>query len=251
MGTNFHTAWTTSSEFCTDDMNAVPSTLDRGITYLKNIILHYDGNVTYSVLTGQLTWDDTIRIIFTTSAGVVVANTISSSNVTLSDNQMCYVDLNETDGTALTMSTATITTDAASNTITYNRLVLGYRNTASDNFFSLYLDTNPDKRTQAPVSADTVSIDWSLGSLAVVELNRAITTFAFDGARDGQIVYLGMLQDSTGGRAASFGSEVRDGSDISLPLTLSATGDLLDYATFIYNGDDSKYDIIGFVKGYG
>ena len=250
MGTNFHTAWTTSTEFCTDDMNGVPSTLDRAVTYLKNIIVHFDGNVTYSILTGSLTWDDDIRIIFNTADGVVVENYIAASNVTLTDAKMAYVDLNETDGTALTMNTATITMDAASNTITYNRLVLGYRNTASDNFFSVYLDVNPDHRTQAPSSGDTVSIDWSLGSLAMVDLDRATTTFSFDGARDGQVVYLAMVQDSTGGRAASFGSEARGGTDISLPLTLSATGDLTDYATFIYNGGDSKYDIIGFVKGY-
>lgn len=251
MGSNFHTPWTTSTEFCTDGMNEALSTLDRALSYIKSVIVHCDGNITYSVLTGILTWDSTIYIIFTNSNGDAVRNTIAAGNVTLSDGQICYVDLNETNDTVLTMQKATITTGVASNTIAYNRLVLGYRNTASDRFFSLYLDTDPDKLQQDLESADLVVIDWSLGSLAVVTLDRATTDFVFTGGRDGQIVYLGMIQDETGNRDVDFGAEVRDGTDIILPLVLSAEGGKTDYAVFIYRDSLGYYDIIDFKKGYG
>lgn len=251
MGSNFHTPWTTSTGFCTDDMNGAPSTLDRALSYQKSLIVHCDGNVSYSILTGVLTWDDTIRIVFTNSNGDAVQNTIAAGSITLSDGQMCYVDLNETNDTVLTMQKASITTGAASNTIAYNRLVLGYRNTASDRLFSSYLDTDPDKLQQDLESDDLVVIDWSLGSLAVVTLDRATTEFVFTGGRDGQMVYLAMAQDATGNRDVEFGAEVRDGTDIILPLVLSAEGGMTDYAVFIYRDSLGYYDILDFKKGYG
>lgn len=251
MGENFHTPWVEDvSNFSATTLNDVLSTLDKALTYLKNLIIHCDGDISYSILTGKLTWDDTIRIIFTNPSGDSIQNMIVASNITLSDNEFCYVDLNEIDNSVLTVQSAAIVTDDESNTIAYNRLVLGYRNSASDRFFSRYLDTNPDKLTQAPASGDTVSIDWSLGSFAIVTLDRAITTFSFGGARNGQRVILCLLQDGSGNRDISFGAEVRDGADITLPLGLSTDPDLTDYATFIYRDSLSKYDVIAFVTGY-
>ncbi len=89
-----------------------------------------------------------------------------------------------------------------------------------------------------------------MGSLATIELNRANTDFVFIGGRDGQVVLLAMKQDSTGSRSVSFGSEVREGTDITLPLSLTATANYTDYAMFIYRDDESKWDIIDFKKGY-
>jgi hypothetical protein len=127
MGDNFHTAPTSSTTWEVTPIEAVLSTLDRGITYLKNIIVHCDGAITYSA--GTLTWAGTLRILFNRSDGKAIQNTVAASTLALSDNEFAYVDLNETDGTVLTMQKAAVTTNAASNFITYNRLVLAYRNT--------------------------------------------------------------------------------------------------------------------------
>ena len=53
----------------------------------------------------------------------------------LSDKEFAYVDLKETNNTALTVAKAAVTTGTASNFKGYNRLVLGYQNTLSDNFY--------------------------------------------------------------------------------------------------------------------
>ena len=58
-----------------------------------------------------------------------------AGSIVLSDNEFAYVDLNETNNAAVTVAKAAVTTGAASNFKTYNRLVLGYRNTLSDNFY--------------------------------------------------------------------------------------------------------------------
>jgi len=54
MGTNFHTALSTSATWSTSSMAPPFSDLDRGITYLKNIIIHTDGAITFNSGTGQL-----------------------------------------------------------------------------------------------------------------------------------------------------------------------------------------------------
>jgi hypothetical protein len=249
MGTNFHTAWDTSTRFSAAAMNTALSTLDRILSYLKNPIVTYDGTVTYSLLTGILTWNQPIRIIYNASDGNCIRNNVAAGNITISDNEFIYIDLSETNDAAVTIQKAAITTGAASNFITYNRLVLGYRNATTDRFESKYLDADPDKLVQSLASADNISVDWGLGNLVEVTLDRATTTFAFDGARDGQICRLALLEDATGSRAVAFGAEVRDGADISLPLTLSGAN-LIDYVGFIYRDSESKYDLIEFVTGF-
>lgn len=140
MGSNFFTQWADGvTQFIDSDMNQPLLDLDKAITYLKNIIISCDGTITYDKSTGQITWDDTIRITFNRDNGDAVSNTIAAGNITLSDNQFAYVDLNETDGTALTVSAATVTTGAASNFITFNRLVLAYRNATSDDLYPVWL----------------------------------------------------------------------------------------------------------------
>ena len=58
-----------------------------------------------------------------------------AGSILLSDNEFAYVDLNETNNAAVTVAKAAVTTGAASNFKTYNRHVLGCRNTLSDNFY--------------------------------------------------------------------------------------------------------------------
>ena len=150
MGTNFHDEWTDGSTlFKPTSMNVAWSDIDDSITYIKNVIVHTDGDITYSIISGELAWSSTIRIIFNRADGDIVENTISTSTKSLTDREMIYVDLSEADGTALTMQKALInlgTTTPA--TVTYNRLVLGYRNSASDFMFNFFIKINPDNYTQ-------------------------------------------------------------------------------------------------------
>lgn len=140
MGTNFHTAYVDSTTtWKASSMNPSLSDLDRGITYLKNIIVHCDGAITYVAGTGVLTWAGTLRVLFNRTDGYAIENTVAASNITLANNEFAYLDLNETNGTVLTMQKAAVTTGAASNFITYNRIILGYRNTATGDLFAVYL----------------------------------------------------------------------------------------------------------------
>jgi len=108
---------------------------------------------------------------------------------------------------------------------------------------------NLNDLVQSKASGDTVNIDWSFGSTAIVTLDRATTTFSFSGAKNGQRCVLICVQDGTGSRAVAFGAEVRAGTDLSSPPTLSGAN-LTDYLGYIYNGSDSKYDFVSLAKGF-
>ena len=156
-------------------MEAPLSDLDRAISYTKNVIVHCDGVINYSSASGQLTWSSTLRILFVRADGQLIQNTVAAGGVTLSDNQMAYVDLSETNDTAVTVYAASLTTAAASTTKAYNRLVLGYRNTASDAFYpvGVKVPINPSVVGffgSAPVAKTTVTLgntDNEIGGLTI------------------------------------------------------------------------------------
>jgi hypothetical protein len=140
MANNFYTKWVDGTTvFSLASMDIPLADIDKIIGYHHNPIVHADGDVLYDVETGILSWSGTIWIYFNNSTGKKVSNKILTSNVTLTDNQFAYCDLNETDDSSITMSAASITLNAASNTIANNRLVLGYRNTTSDDYFPVHL----------------------------------------------------------------------------------------------------------------
>jgi hypothetical protein len=140
MGNNFYTKWIDgTTKFRLADMDPPLGELDKAVSYLKNVIVHYDGAVTWTPGTSTLAWDNTIRILYVRSDGQAIQNTIASGSLVVNDNEFAYVDLNETNNTALTMAKAAVTTGTASNFKAYNRLVLGYRNTLSDNFYPVHL----------------------------------------------------------------------------------------------------------------
>jgi hypothetical protein len=140
MGDNFYTPWVDeTTRFRADEMNAPLVELDLVCTYNRSAIVHCDGDITWNSSTGALAWSGAIRILFTDADGDAVQNTVATGSVTLTDGQMAYVDLNETNDTALTVSAATISTAAASTFLAYNRLVLAFRNTSSDECFPVAL----------------------------------------------------------------------------------------------------------------
>ena len=176
MGVNFHTAYADGTTiFAASSMEAPLSDLDRAISYTKNVIVHCDGVINYSSASGQLTWSSTLRILFVRADGQLIQNTVAAGGVTLSDNQMAYVDLSETNDAAVTVYAASLTTAAASTTKAYNRLVLGYRNTASDAFYpvGVKVPINPSVVGffgLAPVAKTTVTLgntDNEIGGLAI------------------------------------------------------------------------------------
>jgi len=105
------------------------------------------------------------------------------------------------------------------------------------------------KNVQTPASADTINVNWALGGIVRVTLDRATTTFAFSGAYDGQKLVLEIIQDVVGGRGIAFGSEVVAGTDFTLPVPLSAAGKT-DYLGFIYNAGSGKYHYTSLARGY-
>ena len=176
MGANFHTAYADGTTiFAASSMEAPLSDLDRAISYMKNVIVHSDGVINYSSASGQLTWNGPLRILFVRADGQLIQNIVAAGGVTLSDNQMAYVDLSETNDTVVSVYAASLTTAAASTTKAYNRLVLGYRNTASDAFYpvGLRLPVNPSAVGffgSAPVAKTTVTLgntDNEIGGLAI------------------------------------------------------------------------------------
>ena len=176
MGANFHTAYADGTTiFAASSMEAPLSDLDRAISYAKNAIVHSDGVINYSSASGQLTWNGALRILFVRADGQLIQNTVAAGGITVADNQMAYVDLSETNDAAVTVYSAGLTTASASPTKGYNRLVLGYRNTASDAFYpvGIRLPLNPAVVGffgAAPVAKTTVTLgntDNEIGGLAI------------------------------------------------------------------------------------
>jgi hypothetical protein len=251
MAPNYHTPWA-STPFVAASMNVPLAELDKAITKLKNIMIGGGGIITYVKATGVLTWSATINIHFTSDAGLTVKNTISASNVTLTDDQFAYVDLSETTGTAVTVTVASIPAGGAASTMKgYNRLILAWRD-ANDNLYPVYLHpqyNDPDKIVQTLTDADAVTIDWSKGSTAEITLDRATTAFTFSGGYNGQRCVL-IIKQYAGPGAVTFGAEVRAGTDLASPPTLTATTDKKDYLGYIYNGTDTKYDFVSVTQGF-
>lgn len=108
MGTNFHTPWDTNIIYKPTSMNPALADIDKAITYLRNVIVHCDGLITYNKTTGVLTWANVIRIHFNRADGQAILNTVAAGNITLADGEFAYVDLNETNGSVLTVAKAAV-----------------------------------------------------------------------------------------------------------------------------------------------
>lgn len=254
MSANFHTAWADSSTiFSAMSMGLVPSTLDRAITYLKNVIVTCAGEISYNKTTGVLSWSGALSFLFTDSSGNACQNNAAAGSVTLTDGKFAYVDLSETNGATVVVSAATLTTGSASNFVAYNRLVLAYRDTTTDNLavVNLHLTLNdPNKTIQTLTDADSVTVDWSKGSTALITLDRALTTFTFSGASALQHKLVLQVKQYAGTGAIAFTSEVKAGIDSTLPVSLSTAAGKKDYVGFIYDPVANEYHYVGLQRGF-
>jgi hypothetical protein len=103
---------------------------------------------------------------------------------------------------------------------------------------------------QTPASADTVNINWSLGSHVRLVLDRASTTINMSGGYDSQKCVLELIQDATGGRAVVLGTGVQVGTDLTVPVPLSQDPNKRDLLGFVYSAGNSKYDYVSLSRGY-
>jgi hypothetical protein len=120
-------------------MNPPLASLDKAITKLKNLIVHCDGAIEYHPLSGILYWTGPLRFAFNATNGLACVNQAAAGSVQLDDNEFAYVDLSETNGAELTVQKAAVSAGSASNFIAFNRVVLGYRNAVSNDFFPVAL----------------------------------------------------------------------------------------------------------------
>lgn len=96
-------------------------------------------------------------------------------------------------------------------------------------------------------SSGSVACDWSAWDEIRVTLT-ANTTFSFSGALDGQGCVLKLKQDATGGRTVTLGAEVRYNSLIAV-FNVTPTAGKADKVGFVYDGTDTRYDIVSVVPG--
>jgi len=140
MGSNYHApivdgvnTWQAAS------INPIFSSLDRAVTYLKNVVVLCDGDISWNGVSGELSWTDDLYIRFNRADGQATQNVVAAGSVVLEDDEFAYVDLSEVNGATVTVAAAAFTGGAASNFLAYSRLVLGHRAAASDEFFPVAL----------------------------------------------------------------------------------------------------------------
>jgi hypothetical protein len=140
MGSNFHTPWVDGvTHFNAAEVNPAFVSLDAAITKGKNLIVHCDGAIDYHPLSGILYWSGVLRFIFNATDGKACTNQAAAGSVQLDDNEFAYVDLSETNGAEITVEKTAVVAGSASNFIAFNRIVLGYRNAVSNDFFPVAL----------------------------------------------------------------------------------------------------------------
>jgi hypothetical protein len=235
MGTNFHTALSGTSSWKPDHINPPFASLDQATTYLKNIIIHCDGIVVYNPLTGVLSWSSTLRILFVRSDGQAIQNTVAAGSVTLSDNEFAYVDLNETNDTVLTVSKAAVTTGAAANFKAYSRIVLGYRNTASDLYFPVYLHAERKGTVQTTDATVTTvdSVTLAEGKAYLVEVSVA--------AKEGDTNRAGYVRRACVYRPAAGSATLQGSVQDALTVESEAAWD----CTIDVSGNDARVRVTG------
>lgn len=95
-----------------------------------------------------------------------------------------------------------------------------------------------------------IATDASLGNEFTVTLAGNRTLDNPTNPTNGQKNIWRFKQDATGGRTITLGSAFRLGTDITA-VTLTADANAIDYMTAVYSSVDTKWDVVGFIRGYG
>jgi hypothetical protein len=105
------------------------------------------------------------------------------------------------------------------------------------------------KRILAPAFSVTPTVNWDLGDVWKMTLTANITALTFAGGYDEQSTVMKIKQGGAGGYTVAQPSNVRCPADIPWP-TLTATVGKFDRLGFMYDADDSKWDLVALAKGY-
>lgn len=97
--------------------------------------------------------------------------------------------------------------------------------------------------------AATIAVDASLGNVYTVTLGGNRTLGAPTNPTNGQKIVIRVRQDATGSRTLAFNAIYRFGIDIT-SFTASTGANKTDYLGFMYNGTDSKWDLVAVSKGF-
>ena len=233
---NFHTPYTDGQNIWTSALLDVPfAALDKGITYLKNVMVSCDGELTYDAATGVFSWTGPIIIYFNRTDGQAVKNSISASSVTLTDGQFAYCNLSETNNATITVAAASITTAAASNYIANALLVLAHRNATSDRLYlsNIWQDLDTINLEQDVTNAASVTINLANGGGAYMVLAVASTAITLSNGRNGRRYRLRLTQDATGSRVVTWTTTVKWAGG-SAP-TLTTTANKSDWIDLTYS----------------
>jgi hypothetical protein len=99
---------------------------------------------------------------------------------------------------------------------------------------------------------DHISINWALGHIVTITLDRNVIIDAFTGGggsgyRD-RLIFI-VKQDATGGWGITWSADVRYGTDLT-SLLITATPSKQDYIGFVYDAAAAKYDAVTHMRGY-
>lgn len=95
----------------------------------------------------------------------------------------------------------------------------------------------------------TINTDASAGTIFTVTLGGNRTLAAPTNPVNGMKRIWRFTQDGAGSRTITLNAVFRLGTDITA-ITLSTAAGTTDYFGAIYNGTDSKWDIVAFVRGF-
>lgn len=239
-----------TTRFRAEDLNPPIAGLDKALTYIKNVMIGCDGQVTYNPSTGVLAWSNAIHIYYNRTDGQAIHNSIAAGNVTLTDSKFAYVTLSEANNTALTMNSGTISTGSASNFLAYNLLVLGYRNASDDNFYGLlwplvlrsvyveknlfdaytvlYADTD-NSPAALTVSANTIVGRRNSGGIVAISLADHKTDLGLSSSDSPKFTGIGVA-GSTGGyirKRAEATANITASSSVTITLSIPTGARLL------------------------
>lgn len=112
------------------------------------------------------------------------------------------------------------------------------------------------KMVQTPVTltdASTVAVDASLGNTFRLTMTSGIGATRALGnptnSTDGQMIIIEVIQDGTGSRLLTYGTNYAFGTTVTSPV-LTTTASKADFIGFMYNSTAGKWRCIAFAPGY-
>jgi hypothetical protein len=112
------------------------------------------------------------------------------------------------------------------------------------------------KMVQTPVTltdAATVAVDASLGNTFRLTMTSGIGSTRALGnptnSTDGQMILIEVIQDGTGSRLLTYGTNYAFGTLVVSP-TLTTTASKTDFLGFMYNSTAGKWRLLAFAPGY-